>query len=184
MSSPRPPLPHDVEWGQRLEEWRDGLASASEAVAVESHIAGCPICQGYLAELAQLDAALSSNLSVPSLSTDFDLKIWARVDANREIERALAKQRAQEELQQQLGLLRASWRRRLGSMIPGVLTGIALAFWLVSLISHSPAMASFAAALQQQLGATTAQLVQPIVTGLFGAAIGFAMSQWVVPSSE
>jgi hypothetical protein len=185
MSSSLPSqLPHDAEWSQRLEEWRDGLAKGLDSVAIESHVASCEQCRDYLAALDRIDVALSSTVVVPSLSADFDLGIWSRIDSGREIERALAKQRAQEELRQQLTALNAAWRRRLIWMIPGVSAGMALAFWLASLVSGADVMASFASILQQQLGPSTGQLVQTIVTGLLGGAAGFAMSQWAVPSTE
>src|SRR3954466_10808281 len=119
-SSLRSQPPHDAEWGQRLQEWRDGLTSASETTASETHVASCSECQGYLEALEHLDAALSSTIQAQSLSTAFDLSLWSRIDSGDEIQRALVKQRAQEEMQQHLAALNAGWHRKLTLMIPGV----------------------------------------------------------------
>lgn len=185
MSSPSASqFPHGGDWGQRLEEWRDGLASAADALAIETHVASCTECQDYLEALEHIDASLSSSLHVSALAADFDLKIWSRIDSSDEIHRALAKQRAQEELQQQVGALNASWRRRVLLMIPGILAGMALAFWFVSLVSESEPMATFATMLQQNLGQSAGQLVQGLVTAVLGATAGLAISQWIVPTSD
>lgn len=184
MSTSSAQSPHGADWGQRLDEWRDGLASAAEATAIETHVARCDECQDYLEALEDIDAALSSGVHVPALSADFDMKIWSRIGSSDDIQRTLAKQRAQEEMQQQLAALNVGWRRRVMLMIPGVLAGIALAVWFGSLISGSDAMRTFATMLQQNLGASAGQLIQTIATGLLGGALGLAMSQWIVPSSD
>ncbi|HEU4602288.1 MAG TPA: zf-HC2 domain-containing protein [Steroidobacteraceae bacterium] len=178
------PTQHEAEWGQRLEEWRDGLASAAEATAIESHLAGCAECREHLDALNAIDAALSSTLSVPLLSPEFDAALWSRVDSNDAIQRTLAKQRAQEQVEQQLAALDSMWRRALVLLIPGVLAGIALAFWFVSLIEQSSLLAPLVAAVREQLGAENARLAQAIGTALLGGAAGFAMSKWFAPRSE
>jgi anti-sigma factor RsiW len=176
--------PHGPDWSQRLEEWRDGLADAAESAAIETHLASCTECQDYLEALNQIDAALSTKLQVAALSADFDSKIWSRIDASNDIQRALAKQRAQEDLQQQLAALNAGWKRKVLLMIPGLVAGIALAVWVGSLLTGTGLMASFATMLQQSLGPSMGQLIQTLATGFLGGAIGLAMSQWVVPSSD
>ncbi|HEU4655581.1 MAG TPA: zf-HC2 domain-containing protein [Steroidobacteraceae bacterium] len=185
MKSPTAlPTQHEAEWAQRLEEWREGLASATEATAIESHVAGCDECRDYLDALNHIDAALGSTLSAPLLSPGFDAALWARVDSNDAIQRTLAKQRAQEQMEQQLAALDSRWRRALVLLIPGVLAGIALAFWFVSLIEQSSLLAPLLAALQDQLGAQNGRLVQAVATGMLGGAAGFAMSKWFAPRSE
>src|SRR4051794_29824309 len=108
-SSLRSQPPHDAEWAQRLEEWREGVANASETTAIETHVASCSECQGYIEALEQLDAALSSTIHAQSLSAAFDLSLWSRIDSGDEIQRALTKQRAQEEMQKHLTALKAGW---------------------------------------------------------------------------
>jgi anti-sigma factor RsiW len=179
-----PHSPHGADWGQRLEEWRDGLASGADATAIETHVASCDECQDYLEALEQIDAALSSTLHISALSADFDLQLWSRIGSSDDIQRTLAKQRAQEQMQQELAALTRNWRRRVALMIPGLLAGIAIAFWFASLVNGSDAMTTFATLLQQKLGVSTGQLVQSIVTGLLGGAVGMAMSQWIVPTSD
>jgi anti-sigma factor RsiW len=176
--------PHGPDWDQRLEDWRDGLADAAESQTIERHVASCSDCQDYLEALHHIDGALSSTLLTPTLSPEFDSKLWSRIDSGDNIQRVLAKQRAQEELQQQLAALNAGWRRKVALMIPGILGGIALAFLFASFVSGSALMTSFANALQQNLGTSMAQLVQTVVTGFLGGAIGLAMTHWVVPTSD
>jgi anti-sigma factor RsiW len=173
--------PHEAEWDQRLEEWRDGL-SASHAAAIESHIASCGECQSYLKALDRLDAALSSTISAPLLAPDFAAALWSRIDSGSQVERALAKQRAQAELQQELAKLSANWRRKLALALPGVLAGVALAFWLVSAIGGL--LSPLVGALQQHVTPEIGQLIQAILTALLGGAAGLVMSQWVGASSD
>jgi anti-sigma factor RsiW len=175
---------HEAEWTQRLEEWRDGSADAADAAAIESHLPDCKECRDYLTALESIDAALSASLVAPALSAEFDRKLWSRIDSGNDIQRALAKQQVQDELRQNLAALEHRWRLKLALIIPGVLAGILLAFWLVSLVSAAAWFTPLFTLVQQQLGPATGQLVQTIATGLLGGAIGLLITQWITPATE
>lgn len=174
---------HEAEWAQRLEEWRDGIASAAEAATIESHLPNCDECREYLAALDGIDAALSGSLVAPALSSEFDRNLWSRIGAADEIQRALAKQRAQNDMQQSLAALDRRWRRKLALIIPGVLAGIVLAFWVAYLLSSSWLAPMFTLA-HQQLGPAMGLLVQTLITSLVGGVAGFLITQWVAPASD
>jgi anti-sigma factor RsiW len=178
------PTTHEAEWTQRLQEWHDGIADAADAAAIDSHLPDCKECRDYLTALESIDAALSASLVAPALSAEFDRNLWSCIDSGNEIQRALVKRQVQDELQQNLAALEHRWRRKLTLIIPGVLTGILLAFWLVSLVSTAAWFTPLFTLAQQQLGPTTGQLVQTIATGLLGGAIGLLIAQWINPATE
>jgi anti-sigma factor RsiW len=69
-------LPQDEE---RLLEYLDGQRPASEARAIEVHVAACPECQALRRQWEQLDEKLARTLAQPRLSPDFAARLRERV---------------------------------------------------------------------------------------------------------
>lgn len=182
MSNPTPSSPqaiaeHQLEWNDRLQDWLDGDIDGTDSAAVESHLADCGICQQQLAAFEALDKELFSAAPAPGLSAGFDQRLFAQIDAIDETQRAAARRRAEEELQENLRALSRGWRRTLAFIVPGVVGGIALALTLASYLDSS-GVAGQIAAEGAQLGGN-ANLIQTLVIAAMGAGIGGLMAGWM-----
>jgi anti-sigma factor RsiW len=172
------PSEHHLEWNDRLQDWLDGDVEAGESELIEAHLAQCPICQAQLAELEQLDTALRA--AAPRMSPDagFDQRLYEQIGAIDETQRARARERVEQELQQNLRALSRGWRRTLAFVIPGVIAGLAIAFtlsvWLDDsgltrqLIAHAPG------SLAHDSG-----LIHWVLTALMGTSLGLVVARWL-----
>ncbi len=119
---------HDAIWNERLQDVLDGDVVASERAAVDSHLAACARCRTHFAALKRLDAVLAAHIEAPRLDSSFDGELFARIEAIDARTRDQARQRADDELQQNLRSLTRSWHRGLAFVIGGAIAGVALAF--------------------------------------------------------
>jgi anti-sigma factor RsiW len=96
---------------------------------VQAHLAQCPRCHAYFAELTALDEALAATLPTPELSSGFDARLAARIaEMQRSPDRASALAKAQSEHQQLLSRLGRAldWTTALNGVALGAVTGGAL----------------------------------------------------------
>lgn len=96
---------------------------------VQGHLAHCPRCRAYLAELTALDAALAATLPAPELSSAFDARLAERIAGlQRSPDRASARAMAEREHEQLLGRLGRAldWTTALNGVALGAVTGGAL----------------------------------------------------------
>ncbi len=66
-----------------LMDYSEGAASPADCAMLESHIAACLDCRGYLAQQQELDLRLSKSLARPALSPKFDSNLAARIAMER-----------------------------------------------------------------------------------------------------
>ena len=118
---------HQLAWNDRLQDWLDGDLDAADAAALQAHMADCALCRARAAELQELDGKLRSAAPRLALDDAFDAKIFAQIDAIDDSQRAAARHRLEQELQQNLQTLARGWRRALLFVVPGVIAGVALA---------------------------------------------------------
>lgn len=175
---------HDLNWNERLLRWLDGDLDAAAAATFQAHNASCPLCQQQLQALARLDKSLATALPRIALNDAFDRRLLASIDAMDDSERAAARQRAEQELQDNLRSLARHWRRTLGLVIPGVIAGIALAFALTGWFNDTGITQAVAAQSASELGRGTAGLVQMLLTGIVGAGIGLAVARWLAAATD
>ncbi|MGO8929808.1 MAG: anti-sigma factor family protein [Limisphaerales bacterium] len=69
-------LPQDED---RLLEYLDDQLPATEARAIETHLAACPECQALRRQWEQLDEKLARTLAQPRLSPDFAARLREQV---------------------------------------------------------------------------------------------------------
>lgn len=181
-SSPQQILEHQLDWNDRLQDWLDGDIDAADRVAVESHLGGCDICQQQMSALERIDEALFSGAPAPELSAAFDDRLFAQIDAIDETKRAAARQRVEEELQENLRALSRSWRRALAFVIPGVMGGIVLAFALAGYFDAS-GLAGRIAAEGASIGGN-ASAIQTALIGMIGAGIGGLLAGWLAKVAD
>lgn len=179
MTPMSPTESHDFDWSEQLLSWLDGDLDAAAAAAFTAHSAGCPRCQQQLRTLAALDVKLQAALPRISLDENFDHAVYARIDAMDESQRRAARQRAEQELQDNLRSLSSSWRRTLGLVIPGVIAGIALALALTGFLNDA-GVAQATAQGAQGLGSALAGTLPLLLTGLVGATIGGIVARWLI----
>ena len=176
-------LNHTFEWSDRLQDLLDGDASPSEVAAVERHLASCDECRSLLADLRALDASLQQAAPPLALNERFDERLYARLDAIDDTQRAAARQRIERELQESLRALSRSWRRTLAFVIPGVIAGLALAFalsgYFLSADAVQPLMEN-----AEALSRGHTQLFEAGLTALLGATIGAFVARWLASVAE
>jgi len=178
---------HHLEWNERLLDWLDNDVAEADGAVFETHLRDCSICQQQLAAFEELDAALSAT-STPMLSATFDVRLLAQIDAVNESQRAEARQRVEQELQENLRALSRRWRRTLAFVIPGIIGGIALALALAGYFDASGLTGKLATLGADGLGANglggNVSSIQMLLTGLMGAAIGGVMSGWMARAAD
>jgi anti-sigma factor RsiW len=175
---------HHLEWNDRLQDWLDGDVSAVEGALVERHLADCPICQERLAEFEHLDAALRAAAPRIALDHAFDRRILAQIEVVDETRRAQARERANQELQQNLRALARGWRRTLAFIVPGVVAGVALAFALASWLDDAGLARQVIAYAPGALGQEGPTLLQWFMTALLGATLGMIVARWLASVVE
>jgi len=182
MAAPMIPSEHHLEWNDRLQDWLDGDVEAGESVLVEAHLGQCPICQARLAELEQLDTALRAAAPRISLDAAFDQQLYAQIgaiDASiEEKKRAQARERVEQELQQNLRALSRNWRRTLAFVIPGVIAGLAIAFTLSVWLDGSGLTRQLIAHAPGSLAHDT-HLIRWSLTALMGTSLGLIVARWL-----
>ncbi len=174
---------HHLEWNDRLQDWLDDDSEAGERAGFEKHLGDCTICQRRLADLQQLESALSAATPRPELDEAFDTRLFAQIESIDDAQRAVARQRIEQELQQNLHALSRSWRRTLAYLIPGIIGGIALAFALTSYFDASGLTGRLAAEGASELGGN-ASMIYLMLTTLMGASIGGVMATWLSRVAE
>jgi anti-sigma factor RsiW len=170
---------HELAWNDRLQDWLDGDLDATDAVALQAHMADCAMCRARADELRALDRSLRSAAPRLALDDTFDAKIFAQIEAIDDSKRAAARQRVEQELQQNLQALARGWRRALLFIVPGVIGGVALAFALTWWLTDAGLMRALIVQSAAEFGAGNSSLVQPIATALLGAALGGMIARWL-----
>jgi anti-sigma factor RsiW len=175
---------HHLEWNDRLQDWLDGDVDAAESALVERHLANCAICQQRLADFEQLDAALHEAAPRIALDDAFDRRIFAQIEAVDETRRAQARERANQELQQNLRALSRGWRRTLAFIVPGIVAGVAIAFALASWFDDAGLTQEVIAHAPSALGQDGPTLLQWFMTALLGATLGMIVARWLASVVE
>jgi anti-sigma factor RsiW len=170
---------HHLEWNDRLQDWLDGDVDAAESALVERHLADCAICQERLVELEHLDAALREAAPRIALDDAFDRRILEQIEAVDEAQRAKARERANQELQQNLRALSRGWRRTLAFVVPGIVAGVAIAFALASWLDDSGLTREVIAHAPSALGQEGPTVLQSFMTALLGATLGMIVARWL-----
>jgi anti-sigma factor RsiW len=183
LTTPQNLAEHHLEWNDRLQDWLDGDVEATDGDAFESHLRDCTLCQQRLEEFSKLETALFAANPAPSLSASFDSRLFEQIDAVSEDQRAAARQRVEQELQDNLRALSRSWRRTWAFVIPGMIGGIVLAFALIGYADALGLTGKLAVEGATELGGNAGTL-QVILTGLMGAGIGGFMSGWLAKGVE
>ncbi|HWK73218.1 MAG TPA: zf-HC2 domain-containing protein [Povalibacter sp.] len=174
---------HHLEWNDRLQDWLDGDLEAAEAPEFEAHLASCAICQERLGDFEQLETQLHQAAPTLALDSSFDARIFSQIESVDEAQRAAARQRIEQELQNNLRKLSQGWRRTLAFVIPGIAAGVALAFALTSYFDASGLTGRLVAESAGQLGAGSASWVHAVLTTALGASIGGLMAGWMAKSA-
>ena len=178
ISNPSAARDHHLEWNDRLQDWLDGDLSAADEAALQAHMADCALCRARADELRELDFNLSSAAPRLALDDAFDARLFARIDAIDDSKRAEARQRMEQELQQNLQALARGWRRSLLVIIPGALAGVAMAFGLASWLNDAGVMQTLVVE-SARLGSENSGAVHLIATTLLGASLGGAIARWL-----
>jgi anti-sigma factor RsiW len=175
---------HELAWNDRLQDWLDGDLDAADTVALQAHISDCALCRARAEELQALDRSLRSAAPRLALDETFDAKIFAQIEAIDDTKRAAARQRIEQELQQNLQALARGWRRAVWFIVPGVIAGVALAFALTWWLTDAGLMRALIMQSAAEFGSGNASLVQPIATALLGAAVGGLIARWFTTALE
>jgi anti-sigma factor RsiW len=175
--SPQSIPEHHLEWNDRLQDWLDGEIESADAGVFEAHVGECPICQQRLAQMEQLESGLLAATPHPTLDASFDARLFEKIDAFDDAQRAAARRRVEQELQENLSALSRSWRRMLAFTIPGIVGGIAVAFALAGYFDASGLTGKLAESASEIGG--NANLMYAVITALLGAGIGGLTAGWL-----
>jgi anti-sigma factor RsiW len=176
--------PHDIQWNDRLQDWLDGELNAADTAALRAHMANCAECRQRADELQALDRSLSSAAPRVALNDSFDAKIFAQLDAIDETQRAEARRRLEQELQQNLHALARGWRRALLFVVPGVIAGVALAFALAGWLDTGGVMRALIVESAAEFGTDNSGQVRLIVMTVLGAGLGGLIARWLATVVE
>ena len=169
---------HELAWNDRLQDWLDGDLDAADAATLQAHLADCAMCRARAEELQALDRSLRSTAPRLALDDAFDAKVFAQIEAIDDSKRAAARQRVEQELQQNLQALARGWRRAVLFIIPGVVAGVALALALTWWLTDAGLMRELIVQSAAEFGSGHSSMVQPIATALLGAAVGGLIARW------
>jgi anti-sigma factor RsiW len=188
MSTPTSPstaaLEHQLAWNDRLQDWLDGDLSAADTAKLQAHMADCAMCRERAAELQELDRELSSAAPRLALDDSFDAKLFAQIDAIDDSQRAEARSRIEQELQQNLQALARGWRRALLFVIPGVIAGVALALGLAWWLADADLMHTLIVQSAAEFGSNNSGQVRLITMTLLGAGVGGVIARWLANVAE
>ena len=67
------------EFEDLILDYSEGAASPPDSALLESHIAACADCRGYLAQQQELDLRMAKSMARPALSPAFDARLAARI---------------------------------------------------------------------------------------------------------
>lgn len=168
-----------TQWDDSLQDWLDGELDQADGAAFEAHLSDCARCQRNLAALEELDAGLIEAAPAIRLGSDFDAKLFARIDAIDESERVAARRRLEQEWQQQMQSLARNWRRTLAFVIPGIIGGIMLALALMSWLDSSGITSHLAAQGAAELGGGSIDYLRLGISAVVGAAFGMLVAPWL-----
>jgi anti-sigma factor RsiW len=182
-SPPSAAREHHLEWNDRLQDWLDGDLSTAEGAALQAHMADCALCRARADELRELDFNLASAAPRITLDDSFNARLFAQIDAIDESQRAEARRRIEQELQQNLQALARGWRRSLLVIATGAIAGVAVAFGLASWLNDATVMHTLVAE-SARLGSDNSGYVHLIATTLLGAGLGGAMARWLASVVE
>src|SRR5262245_59237438 len=176
------PSEHRLVWNDRLLDWLDGDVEAGERQLIEAHLGECGICQAQRDEFRQLDGALRTAAPRLSLDASFDQRLYEQIGAfdaaGEEKRRAQARERLEQELQQNLHALSRGWRRALGLVIPAVIASVAIAFMLSVWLDNSSVTQQLVAVAPKGLAQNSA-LIHWAVIALLGTSLGVIVSRWL-----
>ena len=175
---------HHLEWNDRLQDWLDGDLDAADAAALQAHMADCVTCRARADELQALDRSLRSASARLALGEAFDAKIFAQLDSIDDSQRAEARRRIEQELQQNLQALARGWRRAFLFVVPGVIAGVALAFALTWWLADAGVMHTLIAQSAAEFGSDNSGQVRLIATTLLGAGLGGMIARWLASVVE
>ena len=175
---------HHQDWNDRLQDWLDGDLAGVDAPVFEAHLASCELCQQQLAGFQELEDTLQAGLPRLSLDEAFDARLFAQIDAVDESQRAAARQKIEQELQNNLRALSRSWRRTLAFVVPGIVGGIALAFVLMGYLDASGLTGKLVAEGASELGSNSANLIHALFIAVMGASVGGVMAGWLAKTAE
>jgi anti-sigma factor RsiW len=183
ISNPSAAHEHQLEWNDRLQDWLDGDLEAAETAALQAHLADCALCRTRAEELQELDRSLVSAAPRLTLGDAFDARIFAQIDAIDDSQRAEARRRMEQELQQNLQALAHGWRRSALVIASGVVAGVALAFGLTSWLSDASLMQTLVTE-SAKIGSGNPGYVHLIATAVLGAGLGGAIARWLASVVE
>ena len=183
-----PEQEHQLDWNDRLQDWLDGdasgVASARDRAAAERHLGECAICQAQLEALETLDAKLTAALPQVALDSSFDARLFSQIGAIDESQRAAARQRIEQELQDNLRRLSRGWRRAVGFVIGGAIGSIALSFTLSAWLEETPIARTLIAQSAGEAGIVGANFAQTGLTAAVGAILGLIVARWLTSVAE
>ena len=179
IATPSAASEHELAWNDRLQDWLDGDLDAADTVALQAHISDCALCRARAEELQALDRSLRSAAPQLALDEAFDAKIFAQLDAVDDSQRAEARRRIEQELQQNLQALARGWRRAFLFVVPGVIAGVALAFALTWWLADAGVMHTLIAQSAAEFGSDNSGQVRLIATTLLGAGLGGMIARWL-----
>ena len=175
---------HELAWNDRLQDWLAGDLNAADATALQAHLADCAMCRARAEELQALDRSLRTATPRLALDEAFDAKIFAQIATIDDSKRAAARQRIEQELQQNLQALARGWRRAVWFIVPGVIGGVALALALTWWLTDAGLMRALIMQSAAEFGSGNSSLVQPIATALLGATLGGMIARWLASVLE
>jgi anti-sigma factor RsiW len=70
-----------AEIENQILDYLENKLPPAQCVAVETHLADCAYCRTFARQLRQLDAALAAGIKTPALSSGFDRRLQARIQA-------------------------------------------------------------------------------------------------------
>ncbi len=175
---------HELAWNDRLQDWLDGDLSAADTATLQTHMADCAACRERAEELQELDRKLRSAVPRLALDNSFDAKIFAQPDVIDESQRAEARRRLEQELQQNLHALARGWRRALLFSVPGVIAGVALALGLAWWLEDANLMRTLIEQSAAEFGSDNSGQVRLLAMTLLGAGLGGVIARWLASLAE
>jgi anti-sigma factor RsiW len=183
ISNPFAARDHHLEWNDRLQDGLDGDLSAADEAALQAHMADCALCRARADELRELDFNLTTAAPRLALDDAFDARLFAQIDAIDDSKRAAARQRMEQELQQNLRALARGWRRSLLVIAGGAIAGVVIALGLASWLNDASVMHALVVE-SAKLGSENSGSVHLIATTVLGAALGGAIARWLASVVE
>lgn len=180
--SPQAISEHHLEWNDRLQDWLDGEIESGDTGVFETHLGDCEICQQRLEQMEDLESALRAATPHPVLDSSFDARLFDKIDAFDDAQRAAARERVEQELQQNLRALSRSWKRMLAFTIPGIVGGIAVAFALAGYFDASGLTGKLAESASEIGG--NPGLMHTLIIAVLGAGIGGLTAGWLSRAAE